>query len=176
MGSNILNSLISKLLKKPKSLRMGSFRIIRKRVVDVLKTNNTKTPALGAMLFKYTISIKNITVINEKREFGKSGYTIKRSFKLFLNYIINYSRLPLKFMSYIGFVSSFIGFALAVVYLIKYLSGSITIPGWTTLVILVLILGGLILLSLGIIGEYLSSPRSYPQFSRRCWCINNNSR
>ncbi len=57
--------------------------------------------------------------------------------------------------SYTGFFSAAVGLVLAVVYAIQYFSGKADVTGWTTMVILLLILGGLILVSLGIIGKYL---------------------
>ncbi len=155
IGSIILNIMISKALGKPKDIKTSPLRVIRKRVVENLKHNGSKTPAIGAMLFKYTKSIENVLIKNDKRQYGKSGYSLRGSVRLFLNYILNYSNLPFKYMSFLGFITSFSGFVLAIWYLFRYIIGAITIPGWTILVILVLILGGLILLSLGIIGEYL---------------------
>ena len=63
--------------------------------------------------------------------------------------------LPLKVVSNIGILSSVVGFGLAIFYLIKYLIGDITVPGWTTIIILLLFFFGIILFSIGIIGEYL---------------------
>lgn len=157
LGSILLNRMVSHILGKPKDLKMASFRIMRKVLVENLCKNKTKTPAIGAMLFKYTKSIENIVVQHDPRFYGKSGYSFKASVKLFSNYIINFSRLPLRWMISVGFSTAVIGFVLILYYLFRYFIGSVTVPGWTTMVVLLLILGGLILSSLGIIGEYIYS-------------------
>lgn len=155
MGSNFLNYISSKILNKPKDLKISSFRALRKNLVDEIKSNQTTNPAFGSLLLNYTRNIKNIEVRQDKRKFGNSGYSLSKSIKLFLNTVLNYSTLPLKIVSNIGIISSVVGFGLAIFYLIKYLIGNITVPGWTTIIVLLLIFFGLILFSLGIIGEYL---------------------
>lgn len=63
--------------------------------------------------------------------------------------------MPLNISTYSGFTCAFLGFVLGIIYLIQYFQGKADVKGWTTLVILLLFLGGLILVSLGIIGKYL---------------------
>ena len=155
MGSNYLNYISSKVLNKPKNLRMASFRALRRSLVDEIKTNSTTNPAFGSLLLNYTRNIKNIEVKHDERVFGNSGYSLRKSIKLFLNNVLNYSTLPLRLVSNIGIASSITGFALAIFYLYKYFVGQISVPGWTSLIVIVLIFSGLILFALGIIGEYL---------------------
>lgn len=155
MASNYLNYISSKIFNKPKDLKMSSFRALRKNLVDEIKTNKTTNPAFGSLLLNYTRNIKNIEVQHDSRRFGSSGYGLRKSIKLFLNTVLNYSTLPLKIVSNIGIISSIVGFALAIFYLIKYFAGNITVPGWTTIIVLLLFFFGLILFSIGVIGEYL---------------------
>jgi glycosyltransferase involved in cell wall biosynthesis len=155
LGSSFLNHAISKILNKPKDLKVSSFRALRRNLVDEMKTNQTTNPAFSSLLLNYTRNVKNVVVQHNKRQFGNSGYGIGKSVKLFLNAVLNYSTLPLKIVSNIGIISSVAGFGLAIFYLIKYFIGNITVPGWTTIIVLLLFFFGLILFSLGIIGEYL---------------------
>lgn len=155
MGRNYLNHLTSKLLNKPKDLKMNSFRVLRRRIVNELKLNITKNPAIGSLLLLYTRRIKNVRVRHDERKYGKSGYSLKKSIKLFLNHILNYSNLPLQFVSMFGIFWSIIGFIMAIYYTCQYLIYSITVPGWTALISISLIFFGIILFALGIIGEYL---------------------
>ena len=155
MGSKYLNHISSKILNKPKDLKMSSFRALRKSLVDEIKTNQTTNPALGSLIMNYTRNIKNVDVQHNTRKYGSSGYGLGKSIKLFLNTVLNNSTLPLKMVSNIGIISSIVGFGLAIFYLIKYFVGDITVPGWTTIIILLLFFFGIILFSIGIIGEYL---------------------
>jgi hypothetical protein len=68
---------------------------------------------------------------------------------------LNYSTLPLRIVSNIGLLSSMVGFIMGAFYLIRYFSNNISVQGWTTLILIVLVFFGLVLFSLGIIGEYL---------------------
>lgn len=155
MGSNLLNNLISSILNKPKDLKMSSFRALRASLVSEIKTNQTTNPAFGSLLLNYTRNIKNIEVKHNERKHGTSGYSLRKSIKLFLNNVLNYSTLPLRIVSNIGIASSIFGFVLAIFYVVKYLVGNIAVPGWTSLIVIVLIFFGLVLFALGIIGEYL---------------------
>ena len=69
--------------------------------------------------------------------------------------LFGFSTMPLNLASYTGFVSAFIGLILAVYYFVKFMLGLEKLTGWTSTIILILILGGLILVALGIIGKYL---------------------
>lgn len=167
IGSNLLNNLSSRILNKPKNLKMASFRAMRKTLVDEIKTNQTTNPAFGSLLLNYTRNIKNIEVKHDERKYGSSGYSLRKSIKLFLNNVLNYSTLPLRVVSNIGIASSITGFGLAIFYLVKYLIGKIAVPGWTSLIVIVLIFFGLILFALGIIGEYLIRIMSEVNHSRQ---------
>ena len=69
--------------------------------------------------------------------------------------LFGFSTMPLNLASFTGFFSALVGLALAVWYAVEFFQGKADVTGWTTLVILILIIGGLILVSLGIIGKYL---------------------
>lgn len=155
LGSNFFNRISTKILNKPRDLKLSSFRALRRNLVDEIKTNQTTNPAFGSLLLHYTRSVKSVEVQHTKRNFGSSGYGMGKSISLFLNAVLNYSTLPLKIVSNIGIISSFTGFGLAIFYLFKYFIGDITVPGWTTIIVLLLFFFGLILFSIGIIGEYL---------------------
>ena len=155
LGSKFLNHVSSKILDKPKDLKVSSFRALRRSLVDEMKTNQTTNPAFSSILLNYTRNVKNVEVQHAKRTYGNSGYGMGKSVKLFLNAVLNYSTLPLKIVSNIGIIASVAGFGLAIFYLIKYFIGNITVPGWTTIIVLLLFFFGLILFSIGIIGEYL---------------------
>ena len=75
--------------------------------------------------------------------------------KVFARMLFGFSTMPLKIAAFTGSISAFAGLCLAVFYAVKYFMGKESLTGWTTLVILILILGGGILFSLGIIGKYL---------------------
>jgi dolichol-phosphate mannosyltransferase len=86
---------------------------------------------------------------------GKSKYTLRKMLHFAADGITAFSAKPLRIASYLGILVFLLGLAYAIYAIIQYISGN-TIPGWTSLLVTVLLLGGIQLLTLGIIGEYLA--------------------
>jgi hypothetical protein len=102
-----------------------------------------------------TDRIGNITVEHRERLYGSTTYTTGKLVRHVLHGILYHSTLPLKGVFVFGLLSMFSAFALGVYYLTLFFLGRINVPGWITLVLLVLFFSGVIMFSLGIIGEYL---------------------
>ncbi len=150
------NGKISEIsIGKPKKIYLSPFKIISKGVVqEIIKFNNL-FPYIDGLIFQVTRNITQINIEHHKREMGKSNYNLIKSIRVFLRMLFGFSTMPLNLSTYLGFTSAAAGFILAIVYLVQYFSGKVEVQGWTTLVILILFIGGLILVSLGIIGKYL---------------------
>jgi dolichol-phosphate mannosyltransferase len=86
---------------------------------------------------------------------GKSKYSFRSMFHFALDGITSFSAKPLRMASYVGLLAFVIGIAYAVYAIIQHMTGR-TIPGWTSLLVTILLIGGVQLLSLGVIGEYLA--------------------
>lgn len=113
-------------------------------------------------------SIKAIPYIKEKRVIGKSQYSFLKRIKLFLNTYLNVSYAPLRFFSITGILVTIVGFIYGITVLLGFMFGTFPFRGWTPLMLTMLIIGGLILTSLGILGEYvwriLDEVRGRPNF------------
>ena len=155
IGSNLLNWISSRIFTRGKSIKLTSFRIMRRNVVDYLLTIDTPHPAPGALLFTITPRIKNVTVRHEPRTVGKSGYTLSKIYRLTLSKFLSFSTLPLRFLAISGVLGIFFSFILGLSYFIKYLFGGIKMPGFTTLVLLLIAISGFNFFAFGIVGEYL---------------------
>ena len=155
VGSRVIQWVNKKAFGLSGKLRTSSFRCMRRPLVDVLLTHRTRTPSLLHMIMTSTSRIDWIEVEHADRYAGESNYTIERQLLLAFDNICSVSMLPLRFVSMLGGVSFCLGLAVAAHALIDKLTGSTTVSGWTTVVILVALFSGMILLSLGIIGEYL---------------------
>lgn len=150
------NGKISEIaIQKPKEIYLSPFKIVSGEVVREMVKFDNLFPYIDGLIFQVTRNITQIAVEHHKRELGKSNYNLIKSIKVFLRMLFGFSTMPLNLASYTGFFSAAVGLVLAVVYAAKYFLGKEDVEGWTTLVILILILGGLILVSLGIIGKYL---------------------
>jgi dolichol-phosphate mannosyltransferase len=96
-----------------------------------------------------------IPYARERRKHGKSGWTFSKKFKYFTDLILDSSYLPIRLMSSIGFLTASAGLIYAVVIVGAWFQGQTPFAGWAPIMITILIVGGLIMIMLGIIGEYL---------------------
>lgn len=150
------NGKISEIaLDKPKDIYLSPFKIICRGVVQEMIKFNNLFPYIDGLIFQVTKNITQVPVEHHKREMGKSNYNLIKSIKVFLRMLFGFSTMPLYITFHAGLLSALAGIALAVYYIVEYFSGKADVNGWTTLVVLVLILGGMILVSLGVVGKYL---------------------
>lgn len=96
-----------------------------------------------------------IPYVRLKRTIGKSQYNIRKKLKNFLDAFLDASYLPIRFISLAGLVTSALGVLYSITIVASWLSGSTPFAGWAPLMIVILIVGGLIMVMLGIIGEYI---------------------
>lgn len=151
-----LNGKVSEItLGKPKGIYLSPFKIISGSVVKEMCKLNNLFPYIDGLIFQVTKNITQINIEHHKREYGKSNFTLLKSMQVFFRMMFGFSTFPLNFATYIGFFSSTMGFLLAIYFLVKFLLGLEPLTGWTSLIMVILILGGLILLALGIIGKYI---------------------
>ncbi len=145
----------SKMLKKPRNLDMTSFRLMRRFIVDALLQTNVNHPQIGNLLLQTSNRIINVPVQHDARRYGHSGYTFTRLMRdLFFDITTN-SAFPLILVRNIGLVSFLVSILLGLFYFVRYFVEGISVTGWTSLMLIILAFNGLILLSVGIIGEYL---------------------
>lgn len=171
LGSYVIRKINDKVFEKPKHLYMSAFRCLRRKLVETIIDHKTVFPVMGPLILKATKRIENIDVKHNARKYGKSNYNLYKLVKTTFDNIINFSSFPLKYISILGILTSGISFLIVLYYYIRYLLGYIQLPGWTSTILLINIYGGLILLSIGIIGEYLirilQEVNNYPRFKIR---------
>jgi len=154
-GSLTYRWLVSLVFKRDPVLQMSNFRIIRRGVIDNILHMHTPNPAVGLLILNITDRIGNVTVKHLPRPHGSTTYTAGKLVGHFFHGILYHSTLPLKGVFCMGLLSMLVAFALGGYYLTLFFIGRILVPGWITLVLLVLFSSGAIMFSLGIIGEYL---------------------
>lgn len=155
LGTRIMDRIFRVTYGKPPDLRMGSFRLLRRRVVDTLLSFGTVRPVPGALILQSTARIKNVTVEHNAREEGSSGYSFRRLIGSTLDNIINSSTGPLRAISVLGFLSAALAAAAMAFYLLRALFADVAVPGFSTTVLLITFFGGATLLAIGVLGEYV---------------------
>ncbi len=132
----------------------ADFFLIDRLVLDYLcqfhETNLNLIMLLSWMGFKQ----ETVKYVKQARVGGSSGWSFEKKLKLALDSFLSFSYLPIRLMSYAGIIAGLLGFVYAVIVFINFLEGS-SIQGWTSLMIIILIFGGIQMLMMGLLGEYL---------------------
>ncbi len=155
LGSQAISWINARSFGLPSDLHASAFRAIRKRLTDGILQHQTLNPVLSFMLYDTTRRIACVPVEHNPRYAGKSNYTVAKQFGLALDVICNVSMLPLRAVTLLGLGSCVLGSIFVAIALYRYYTDQIAVPGWTTVVILISFFSGMILLSLGVVGEYL---------------------
>lgn len=155
LGTKFSVYATSKMLGKDPDLEITSFRLIRRFIVDAILQTHTHLPQIGNLLVLTSNRIINVPVRHDARAYGKSGYSFRRLVRDLVFDITTHTAFPLIVVRNIGIVSFLLSILLAFYYLIRFFVFGVSVEGFTTIVLLLLAFGGLILLSLGIIGMYL---------------------
>lgn len=133
----------------------GDFRIITKRVVEVLKQMPEREKFLRGQIAWIGFEQTYVEYERDERLSGKTNYTWRKMLRLALDGITSFSNFPLKLATILGFVVSFTSFLLMLYALYSRFILKVYEPGWTSLMLSVLFIGGIQLFTIGIIGEYI---------------------
>ena len=161
--------LFYKLMQRFSSIAIpmeaGNFSLMDKKVFETLKTMKEKNRYIPGM--RAWIGFKQIGIefAREDRFAGKPQMTFSRLIKLAFDGIFSFSNIPLRFATYLGFVSAVISFLGIVYVLYSKVFTDKAISGWASTIVAILFIGGMILLTLGIIGEYIG--RIYDEIKNR---------
>lgn len=155
IGSRINHAMTRIMLEKPKEFVFSNF-VARKAFVckEIIKYENPY-PYMEGLSLRITHNIAFVQMEERDRQFGTSGYTLKKSLKLWMNGLTAFSVKPLRISSFVGVICAIVGFAFGSFTIIrKMLVPNISI-GWSSIIAIMLFIGGLIMLMLGMIGEYI---------------------
>lgn len=134
----------------------GDFRIIDRKVVDVLKQMPEQEKYLRGQISWIGFKQTYVEYEREERLGGSTGYTYRKMFKFAIDGITSFSDFPLKFASMAGFIVSLFAFAIMLYTLYSKFILKDTVQGWTSIMLSVMFIGGIQLICVGIIGEYLN--------------------
>lgn len=165
MTSRLFYRIINAFSDTPVQPFAADFRLMDRAVVRSLNTLEERDRFLRGLIGWLGFSTVGVSYTADPRAAGKSKYTPGKMIKLALNGIISFSAAPLHLVTYLGIIASFLGFLYGVYSLYVRFFTNDTVQGWTSLVIVILFLGGVQLISIGILGEYLI--RVYDETKRR---------
>lgn len=155
LGTKVSLYATSRMLHTDPDLELTSFRLMRRFIVEAVLNTNTHLPQIGNLLVQTSNRIINVPIQHAARKYGKSGYTFRRLLNDLIYDITTHSVLPLIIVRNIGILSFVISILLGIFYLIRYFTVKIPVEGFTTIILLILGYNGLILLGIGVLGQYL---------------------
>jgi glycosyltransferase involved in cell wall biosynthesis len=132
----------------------ADFFLADRTVVEALRNASEGNGSIFALLASLGFRQEIVTYDKQARLYGRSGWTLKKKVKLFIESIISFSYLPIRLISAVGLVVALLGFVYAAVVVGNALAGS-PAQGWSSLMVLVLVIGGLQMMMMGVLGEYL---------------------
>lgn len=140
-----------------KNIPLGGFdyMLLSRKVVDTIQRNQEATPFLQGQVLWTGFEAKHIEYERKERKIGKSRWTFGKKVTYLLDGVMGYSFFPIRFLSLIGLIVALSGFIYAFVIIITKLIWGLPVEGWTPIMVSILVLGGLQMLMLGLIGEYL---------------------
>jgi glycosyltransferase involved in cell wall biosynthesis len=171
LGSRFNDRVANFMLEKPKNLYLSSFKIINRFLIQEVIKYHLPYAYIDGLILRTTSKIGKIKVIHADRQFGKSNYTFRKLISLWMNMFTNFSILPLRIATILGFIFSIIGFILGIDAVIEKIYNPNVPLGYTSIVFIVSIYAGVQLIAIGMVGEYLGRMfvgyNKKPQYSIR---------
>ena len=155
LGSKVNNKMTQIMLGKPKDIRVNSFFVMRKFIKDKMVQYSNNYPYLYGIIFAVTRNVANVDVVHRERTNGKSNYTFKKLFGLWLNGFLNFSVQPLRIAIHFGLLITAIGFLAILALVIQRLFGGTQAVGWTSIMVTIIFFSGIQLIFIGVLGEYI---------------------
>lgn len=154
-GSRINDLMTRVMLGKPKELYVSSYFAMKRFVAEEIIRYDNAYPYVIGLVLRTTKNIVNVSVTHREREVGTSGYTLRKLINLWVNGFTSFSVKPLRMATFMGAICAFAGFAYAIYTIIKKFVNPAVPLGFSSLMSAILFIGGMLMLMLGLIGEYI---------------------
>ncbi|MGN1147788.1 MAG: glycosyltransferase family 2 protein [Lachnospiraceae bacterium] len=154
LSAGLFYKIMSKLIKMDMNAS-SDFKLIDRKVVNVLLELKERNTFFRALTFWAGFKTTKVEYEVQERKFGKSKWSLFSLMKYAISNATSFSTLPLQLVTIMGMISILFSIVLGIQTLIRYISGT-AVEGFTTVILLILIIGGFIMLSLGILGHYLA--------------------
>ena len=164
-GSFVNAQMAIHLVSKPKELYLSNFSAVKRYVIDEMCNYRNPYPYIDGLFIRTTSKITNVDMEERERSVGTGNFTLKKSLALWMNGFTAFSVKPLRMADVAGIVSAVIGFIYAIITIIRKLVNPDIAVGYSSIMAVMLIIGGIIMVLLGLIGEYIG---------RIYICLNNS--
>ena len=165
LGSWFNDRVATFLLKKPKGLYLSSYKALHESVVREITRYDGPYVYIDGLILDATRNITVVPIEHQARHEGQGNYSLRKLISLWLRMATSFSIVPLRIASFFGLALSAISGIVMVAVILQKLRHPETPAGWTSIATIMLFMGGVQLLCLGIIGEYLG--RAYLRLNRK---------
>lgn len=156
LGSRINSWMSETMLDKQKGLRFENFSIMKKYIADEILNYKNPYPYLEGLILRVTRNIKAVQMEERNRgDDNPTGFTFRKSLSLFINGLTAFSVKPLRLAAFAGFIFAVIGFIYGIVIIIRKIVRPLAPIGYSSIMAVMLFSFGLIMIMLGLIGEYV---------------------
>lgn len=154
-GSKINELMTRFMLGKPKDLYLSSYFAARRFVINEVVRYENAYPYVIGLVLRATKNIVNVNVTHREREIGTSGYTFSKLLGLWVNGFTSFSVKPLRMATMMGALFAAFGFLYAVYTIVKKFVNPAVPVGFSSMMSAIMVIGGMLMLMLGLIGEYI---------------------
>ena len=169
LGTKISFWMSKTFIGKPKNIDLNSYYVFKRYIVDEIIKYKNPYPFVHGLILRITRNMANVVIEHKEREHGSSGYSLKKLFSVWLNGFTAFSEKPLRIASVIGCLCSFAGFVYGIFTVINKIINPDVPVGYSSIMTAILLLSGIIMLFLGLLGEYIGriyiSINNAPQFA-----------
>lgn len=155
LGSRLNDFMTRVMLGKPRELYLSSYYAARRFVIDEMLKYRNSYPYVMGLVLRSTNRITNVDVDHRERSSGASGYTFSKLISLWMNGFTAFSVKPLRISTMVGLFSAFLGVIYMIYTIIRKIQNSGAPMGFPTLICVVLFIGGMLMVMLGLVGEYV---------------------
>jgi len=158
LTARIFYRLLKRLTRISMPVDTGDFRLMSRRVVDALNRSHEQHRFLRGMVSWVGFNQIGVEYDRDERHSGTTKYPFSKMLRFAVDGITSFSDVPLRFASYLGFSASIVAFVYALVIIgfkVFSLNPPVYTPGWASTIVAVLFLGGVQLIGIGILGEYI---------------------
>jgi polyisoprenyl-phosphate glycosyltransferase len=153
--ANTFYWLLNKMAQVQVAPQGSDFALLDRRVVAALLQSVGATISIDRDIARLGFAQAQLLYVKQQRHQGTTKWSFERKLEAFADAFVSSSYMPLRGMSYLGMLSSLLGFLYALIVVALRLSAGVAVEGWASLMVVILILGGIQMTMLGILGEYL---------------------
>lgn len=154
-GSAVNKKMAEVIIDKPKNIYFNNYSAMKSYVAKEMTNYTNPYPYLEGLMLSITKDIVNVEIEERERFDGKTNFTLKKMLSLWFNGFTSFSVKPLRISTYIGFVIAILGFIYGSYTIINKILNPEVLLGYSSIMAAILFIGGIIMIMLGLVGEYV---------------------